>query len=287
MPPSFAEDVEAVERRVSSLTRSQLVDLFSSLSSRALRIERTGPSKFLVRSEDLYAAARRGFIAPSMFVSYRSCARALAIEISDVLEVGGVELTVDDIRGLVKGVLVHRLYYDRYASGSTEVPVESERLRIVGVVDELREGPPLAVVEVKSGWRVDVVGAALQTMCYVLAVSDARGVPADSVEGYVVSPGGCYRVHLDERALSEYTRRLTKVVELALSGDRSSLPPRLPKDMRGRCESCALHRRCLILPDRFKSYARFFEAMGFTKLVPDERRTLLDYAGGGSEEGGL
>lgn len=288
VPREFADEVKRVERAVSSMTRSQLVELFTSMSTRSMRVEVAGPSRFVVRSEDLYLAARKGFVSPSMFVSYRSCARALAIEIGDAVEVGGIELTADDIRSLLKGIMVHRVYYDRFATGRTEVLVESPTRRIVGVVDELRvDGQAVDVVEVKSGWRTDVVGASLQVMSYAAAVSDVLGVPAESVRGYIVTPSGCYRVYLDEAVLGEYTRRLLKVVELALSGDRTRLPPRLPKDLRGRCRNCVLQRRCLSLPDSFGSYQRFFDAMGLQKLVPDSRRTLLDYSSGGGDEGGV
>lgn len=276
VPPLFAVDVEKVESRVSSMSKERLVEEYSALKTKAERIERIGPSRYLVRSEDIYRAARTGLVAPSMFIPYRRCARSLAIDLMTVAELGGVEVSADDLRSFVKGILVHSLYYEKYAEGETEVPVESRELGIVGVIDELREEEGWKVViEVKSSWRPDIVGAGLQVMSYMLAVSESG---SNKVGGFIVTPGGCFKVYLDRTVLDEYIRRLRKVVEVALSGDRRSLPPRLPRELEHRCEACHNRWKCLSLPDEYRSYRRYFTAMGFTKIREEKRRTLEGFA---------
>lgn len=286
-PLEFTADVESVERMVSAMTRSEIVEKYSTMSSKAVKIEVAGPSKFIVRSDDIYRAVKKGFIAPSMYVSYRICARSLAIELMSVREIGGVEVSVDDLRSFVKGMLVHSIYYRKYAQGRTEVPVESDKHRVVGVVDELREGVNgISVIEVKSSWKPDIVGASLQVMSYMLAVSTSYNVRLDDVKGFIVYPSGCYMVYLDLNILEEYSRRLSKIVEIAMSGDKSSLPPRLPRELESRCGTCPHRGRCKVLPDNYRTYERYFRAMGFTKIYERKHPTLLDYRRTTPEESG-
>jgi len=279
LPPEFYRDLEVIERMVNTMSRRDVLARYAELGTKTVTFELVKPFTFLMRSEDIYEAVMRGYIAPSMFVKYRQCARGLAIELLSVKEHGGVLVTIDNIRSLLRGVLVHKLYYERYAVGETEVMVVSERDAIVGYVDELRRwGEGAVVIELKSSHRPDVVGSSLQVMAYMLALSGQLELPLERVEGYVVSPGATYRVEHDPEVFEEYSKRLRKVVEIAISGAVDHLPPRLSSDLSSRCDSCAYRGRCLNLPDNYRTYSRFFNAMGFKRLHQDEGPNLFRYA---------
>lgn len=277
-PPGFYDIVVSINNVVSDMSRSRLVGLYSSFSTRAVRVEYVAPSRFAVYSEDLYESVKRSYLAPAMFNSYRACARSLAIEILEVMDNGRVVVSVENLRSMLRGLLVHKAYYEGFAVGRTEVPVVSDRERIYGVVDELREYQNTPqVYEVKSGFNPDLVGAGLQVMAYMLALSDANAVPLGNVEGYIVTPRATYRVYFDEAVFREYRRRVERVVEIARSRLLTQLPPRLGDSKR--CSSCPYRGPCSRLPDKYRTYERFFREQGFEKLRKNnDSQTLFDYS---------
>lgn len=274
-PPDsgFRADVERIMREVDEMSRARVAETYSNISTRCVSVKPYGPGLYIVYSEDLSESLRRKYIAPSMFNSYRSCARSLSLEILEVMKHGGKIYSVNSLRNVVRGLLVHKTYYEKYSRGETEVKVVSDRERICGVVDELRgsEGR-YEVVEVKSGFNPDLVGAGLQVMSYMIAVSDTRGVPLDNVDGYIVSPGGVYKVFFNREVFEEYRKRLETVVRIALDNDMENLPPRLTENTE-KCKSCSYRSPCKKLPDRYRSYERFFEAHGFKRLYEKKEKS--------------
>lgn len=263
----FVDEVLKLEKKLRSISRSEILNQYLGLSSRAVKIEFYSPGKYVIKTE-VGEAAEKGYISPSMFNKYRRCARELAIEIMETKTIGGTLVTVDQLRSYLKGFLAHRLYYERVAYGDTEVRVESATLRIVGYIDEVRKELGIhKVFEFKSSHKPDLVGAGLQVMSYMLAYADQNSVDLQSIEGYVVTLRGIYRVKVNKEVFDEYAKRLRKIVEIALSGDVNMLPPRLSSDLSARCNDCPYRGRCVTLPDNYRTYQRFFEAVGFKKLV--------------------
>lgn len=277
-PIGFHDVVVRILNEVSNMSRSKLAELYSSLSTKTVRIEYISPRKYAVYSDDLYESIKRSYLAPSMFNTYRSCARALAIEIIEVNDNGRVVVSVEGLRQMLKGILVHKAYYEMFAVGETEVPVTSTKERIFGVVDELRTTTDntTQIFEVKSGFNPDLVGAGLQVMAYMLATSESKSAPLNSIEGYIITPRATYRVWFDEVVFREYRRRVERVVEIAMSRLLTQLPPRLNNDKK--CTNCAYTGQCLKLPDKYRSYSKFFEDQGFEKIKKNsenENRRLL------------
>ena len=87
---------------------------------------------------------------------------------------------------------------------------------------------------------------------------------------------GTYRVFLNKRVFEEYAKRLRKIVEIALSENIEDLPPRLPPKLEHRCDACPYKGQCLTLPNKYRTYSKFFEAMGFEKLVEKKPKNTLD-----------
>lgn len=278
-PRGFREIVDEVSVMVDELSSSELLDLYTKESLRSIQIERVGPGRVAVYYDDLFGSVKRGYIAPSMFNSYRSCARRLVIEIMDVIENGRVFMDIESLGRVIKGLLIHREYYKRLASGSTEVQVVSSKERIYGVIDELRSiGGGLEIVEIKTGFNPDLVGAGLQVMSYMAAASDQMGVPLENISGYVVTPVRTYSISFDHRVYREYKKRLEKMIEIALSKNTEMLPPRLRGDLERRCAECNYRGICLNLPEKYRSYDKYFEVLGFEKLVrASATRKLTDY----------
>ena len=276
----FFKDLKSIEKVVREMPTKDVLERYASLSTKAMKLEPAGPGLYLYVAEDMYEAARKGYVAPSMFVKYRMCARGLAIELMSVAKRGGALVHAENLRSFLRGLLVHRLYYEKYACGEVEYRVESPKYGIVGYVDELRkEFGTYTVIEVKSSHRPDIVGASLQVMSYMLALSDQESTPLDNIYGYVVTASGTYRVYFDEEAYREYLLRLKKVVEVALNNDVNNLPPRLSASLSRRCGKCPYRGECLTLPDNYRTYGRYFEAMGFTKLhTPKTTTTLTNYS---------
>jgi len=276
IPSSFFEEVDRIERDVESYTRNKVLEIYASLQTKSIRIEPTGRGKLLVKTE-ISEASAKGYISPSMFVKYRRCARELAIEIMESKKLGGVIVTVDQLKSYLKGVLVHRLFYDTYAYGEKEVRVESAKLGILGYIDEVRrELDRYMLIEVKSSHKPDIVGAGLQVMSYMYAFMDQNGLSENQVEGYLITRIGTYRIFLDSVTFDEYMKRLRKVVEVAVNERIDELPPRLSAKLSSRCEVCPYRSECFSLPDRYRSYDRYFEAMGFKKLAEKRPVNTLD-----------
>lgn len=278
LPKDFVDDVTHIERELKNVPKSDIVNRYLNVQSRAVKIEFYSPGKYLVRTE-VYEAVQRGYISPSMFIKYRRCARELVIEIMETKKMGGVLVTEEQLRSYLKGLLAHRLYYDRLAYGAREVRVESSNLGIIGYIDEVRkELDTYKVIEFKSSYSPDLVGAGLQVMSYMLAFADQNKVDLRNIEGYIYTLKGIYRVHIDKDVFDEYMKRLRKVVDIALSGDTNSLPPRLSSDLSSRCRDCPYRGQCHSLPDNYRSYQRFFDDMGFKTLAEKKpRNTLFSY----------
>jgi CRISPR/Cas system-associated exonuclease Cas4 (RecB family) len=275
VPPSFFKEAEKIFEEVNKLKRSDVIDRYMSLHTKSIKIEPYTHNKYLVRT-DVYEAIQRGYIAPSMFVKYRRCARELAIEIIETKRLGGVLVTVDQMKSYLRGMLVHKLYHERYAIGDTEVKVESPKYMILGYIDEVRqELDTYRIIEVKSSYNPDVVGAGLQLMSYMYAFADVFNVPLENIEGYIITMKGTYKVTLNENVFNEYVKRLRTILDIALKEDIEKLPPKLSSKLSYRCNTCPYRGKCFSLPDRYRIYSRYFEAMGFTKLVEKKPDTTL------------
>lgn len=276
VPPSFFEEVAEIEEELDKYTKSEVIGRYLSIQTKSVKIEPYDLNKFLVKTE-VAEASKKGYVSPSMFVKYRRCARELALEVMESGRLGGVLVTPEQLKAYLKGLLAHRLFYDKYALGDKEVRVESPNLGILGYIDEVRkELDTYKVIEVKSSFKPDVVGAGLQVMSYIYAFADQNGVPPEQVEGYLITREGTYRILLDKATFSEYMKRLKKVVEIAEGGKVDDLPPRLSARLSFRCEVCPYRGLCLTLPDKYRSYDRFFEAMGFKKLAERKNTSSLD-----------
>jgi len=276
VPLSFFDDVDRIEKEVYALAKSEVLEKYASIQTKSTKIEPAGRGKFLIRTE-ISEASALGYISPSMFIKYRRCARELAIEIMESRRIGGVLVTLDQLRSYLKGILVHRHFYENYAYGEKEVRVESANLGIVGYIDEVRrELDTYMLIELKSSHRPDIVGAGLQVMSYMYAFMDQHGLQENQVEGYLITREDTYRIFLDRIVLDEYMKRLRKVVEIAVNGIVDELPPRLSPRLLSRCETCPYRGTCVNLPDRYRSYERYFEAMGFRKLAEKKPANTLE-----------
>ena len=261
----MGHDLVELRRRAdaiaSNMTRRELVDYVSS---------RDGYSaEFLTHNLILFKGVEsrlisRGYIPASAFIDYRRCARALFFKVRMIREKGGVLMTTEQLRSVVRGMIFHELYSKEYAVGKTEVEVLSEKYRVGGRADEVREEPGrLVVVEVKSG-RPDPVAARLQVMSYMAAFMERGGY--DIIEGVVLWPGGRINVSFDERMYSEYLNRLRTVIDDALHRGPEEAPPRLSARLAHRCETCPYRSVCIHSPDNYRTYDNYFNAKSFTKL---------------------
>lgn len=275
MEKALAELRRRAEEIVSSMSRRDLVEYIS---------RRDGYSaEFVTHNLVLFRGVEarlisRGYIPASAFVDYRRCARALFFKIRMVREKGGVLMTIDQLRSAVRGMIFHELYSKEYAVGETEVEVTSEKYRVGGRADEIREEPGRAVVvELKSG-RPDPVAARLQVMSYMAALMERGGY--DEVEGLVVWPGGRIRVSFDEKMYTEYLNRVRTVVEDALNGPLEEAPPRLSARLSYRCDTCPYRSVCIHSPDKYRTYENYFNAKSFTRLREYRDGGLLRYLKG-------
>jgi len=278
LPRGFLEDLRFIERSLARMSKFDVAGAYSGLQG--VDVQYLGNGRFLVRDE-VDEALSSNYIAPSMFVGYRACARRLAIELSKRAREGGMVVGAEGLRSLLRGLLAHRVYAEKYAQGETEYHVVSHSAGISGYIDEVRRGYWVEVLEVKTSRNIDPVGASLQVMAYVRAFSDQEGVDTKSVRGYVLTPAATYTVVYSWEVLEEYMKRLRAVIASAASGDPKAFPPRLPPELRGRCEACPLRRECYSVEPGYRSWEEFFEANGLKRLRPTVRATLDDY---GQEE---
>jgi len=278
VPPEFFDEVDRIEREISKLTKGEVLERYLSLQTSSVKIEPYTSNKYLVKTEESEATSK-GYVSPSMFIKYRRCARELAIEIIEARRLGGVLVMPDQLKAYLKGILVHRLFQEKYTDGETEVRVESPKLEILGYIDAVKkEGDTFVLIELKSSHSVDVVGAGLQVMAYMYAFADQNEVAPNQVEGYLVTREGTFRVFLDADVFSEYLKRLKKIVEIARDERVDELPPRLPSNLSSRCNTCPYRGTCYSLPDKYRSYDKYFEAVGFKKLVEKHpENTLFKY----------
>lgn len=277
IPREFYGDAAKIISEVDRLSRKDILNKYLSFQSRTVVIEPYTHKKYLVKTE-AYEAVRRGYIAPSMFVKYRRCARELAIELMQMKKLGGLLVSVGQLKSLIRGVLVHKLYFEKYATGNVEVKVESDKHRIVGFIDEVKDfNERYVLIELKSSYNTDIVGAGLQLMSYIYAFSDQEDISLNNVKGYLVTMNGTYEIVPDRNLFDEYKKRLLKIVDIATRGNLENLPPRLPLKLEHRCKTCSYRGQCLTLPDKYRSYSRFFDAMNLKKHRQNERGKLFSY----------
>lgn len=274
---TFRDLLKRAEEHSKKIGFTKTIEEFKSRNPRIIDVKIVSPTKVFVKDEETQVL-KDGYLHPSLFNPYRKCARRLAIEVYMKLKQGGYIVTRQALRSLVKGWLFHEYYSAMMAVGETEVKVTSEKEKISGRIDELREVDGFTyVVEVKSSWGQDLVAGALQVMAYMYAISDERGIPLSELRGFLVTPKGVYEIYPDRVIFDEYRRRVEKIVSIAREGKLNLLPPVLPKHLRGKCEKCPYRSECRRLPVGAKTYDEYFDIMGFSKLSPvgEKRRVNL------------
>ena len=266
----FVKEAKDIIKRVDSMTRLAVKEEFSKVVS---GIQAVTARRYLILNE-AYQALKKEYLSPSMFISYRNCARALAIEVRQVVHEGGKpEATVEQMRAMLRGVLVHDLWFRKYAIGEVEPLLVSEKLRMLGYPDEVRKEPgAVTVIEVKSGHNPDLVGSALQVMAYMKMAREVYGV--EEVKGLIITLKGTYEVVMNDDVFDLYYRRLRTVVEDALNG--ADLPPRLSSSLAHRCRRCPYRGLCFSLPDRYRTYENYFREKSLLADRP-KKRTLFDF----------
>ena len=270
----FKRLLKKAEEKASSMGFTRAIEELKNRNPRVIEVKLLTPSKIFVKDEAT-EAIETGYLHPSLFNSYRKCARRLAIDVYTRLRQGGYIVTRNGLKSLIKGWIFHELY-SAIAKGETEIKVISEEEKISGRIDELREDDGFTyIIEVKSSWGQDLVAGALQVMAYMYALKSAKGVQLSEMRGFLVTPRGIYEVYPDRVVFDEYRRRVEKVVSIVREGKLDLLPPVLPKHLRRACEKCPYRSECRRMPVGARTYDEYFETMGFTRLHEPKRKPNL------------
>ena len=272
----FINEANTLKHRVINSSTKDVIDELSRYRDEVI-VERYTSRKYLVRDkvmDNLIEDIKKGIVWASLFNDYRFCARKMIIKIEEYMKHGGLLVGEDQLKAIVSGVLIHKLYDEKYAVGETEYPVTviNDKYRIAGRIDEYIPGDKPVIVEIKTGHHPDIFSASLQVTAYILAVKEEAGVEPDA---YIVTLGNIYYVTPNWKVFDEYYKRLKTILSLIGTGD---YPPRLSGSVSSRCNSCPYRGICYKLPDNYRSWDKFFEKHGFTRLKKKTGKTLFDYS---------
>jgi len=165
-----------------------------------------------------------GWLRISDFGSYGYCARKLWLQLHH-----GFYVTKDNLKAILRGILSHREWQEKYAEGAAEFEVKDDLLGLIGHIDEVRiSNGTIYLLEFKSSWKLTHYHV-LQLHGYLYLFKKNCGVEA---KGIIVYRRGIKQYSLKEEYFLEYVKRLRKVF---LSKEP---PPILPKSARSRCRFC-------------------------------------------------
>lgn len=275
----FYNYLNEINRKINSLSVQEIINLYKQNEKRGISIRPISPSVLEVSYQEYVTALSKKFLTPGMFYKYATCERAFMIEMHLLYKNKALYETIDTIKNKLRGLLIHEYYMKQYAKGETEVYIESEKNQMLGYVDEIRrDGEKVQLIELKSSFNPNLIGASLQVMAYMLMLSDKFNTSVDNIEAYIVSPTKTYRVHFNNEFFEWHRKKLTALFENALTDDEEKfkklLHPRLHDN--NKCRLCSYRRVCYELPDYYYSRQAFDKSLGLGQQGNFSRNSSLD-----------